>query len=119
MKLFFPILFFSVNLSFAGEVYLMRLNEGQKDVLIQKLQDIDVNEICFKSSEKCLKRISEKPKVEVKSTLTAGNPASLYCQSIGGKNLILEDKKRNEYDFCEFTEGYVVNSWHIYKKYKK
>lgn len=103
----------------AKEILLMRLNEGQKEIVVQKLEGLDVNDLCLKASKKCLEKINEKPKIETKSDSVAGNPASLFCEAKGGRSLILEDKKRNEYDYCELSDGYVVNSWHMYKKFKK
>ena len=48
-----------------------------------------------------------------------GNPASIFCSRGGGLSVILEDKNHNEYDFCKISEKYFVDSWDLYKWYKK
>jgi putative hemolysin len=113
-------IFFALSVSLeAKEILLMRLNEGQKEIAVQKFEGMDVNDLCFKASKKCLEKINEKPKIETKSESVAGNPASLFCEAKGGRSLILEDKKHNEYDYCELSDGFIINSWHMYKKNKK
>lgn len=43
------------------------------------------------------------------------NPASVYCEKIGGKSII---KKQQDGDigYCQFANGQVVEEWDLYRK---
>ncbi len=43
-----------------------------------------------------------------------GSPASQLCADFGGNNLIAFNHKKQEYNFCEFPDGSLVNSWSMY-----
>lgn len=44
------------------------------------------------------------------------NWGALYCDAIFGRNLIALDQKGNQYNFCRFQDGSMVNSWSLYFK---
>lgn len=46
-----------------------------------------------------------------KPILNMANPASVYCESIGGK-LQLEDQS----GFCYFSDGKVIEEWELYRR---
>lgn len=45
------------------------------------------------------------------------NFAAQFCIDQGGANLIALGKNRNEYNFCQFADKSMVNSWDLYLKY--
>lgn len=45
-----------------------------------------------------------------------GNPASDLCTNIEGQNLIALNSLQQEFNFCEFKDGSMVNSWSLYYK---
>lgn len=93
-------------------------------VTTQIVGGVQISDSCVKKKEKqpscqayraLLKRVSsKKPDVPL-----AGHPAAFYCGSAGGLNRIVKDSKNNEFDFCEFKDGSMINSWHLYNKSKK
>lgn len=94
-----------------------------KEIKIEfrKMNGIEVNEQCFKNKScKALEALSAKI-VETKSSNAnvvgkklIGDPASQLCLEHMGKNIILNDGDRKEYDFCEFGDGSIFNSWQFY-----
>lgn len=46
-----------------------------------------------------------------------GNPGANYCWDVGAKSKILEDQKNNQYDFCEFPDGSMIDAWNLYSKH--
>jgi len=107
----------------AADEFFLRSSFQVKDVLnLTQLDSMKVNEVCHKNEKDCLLQIKiglkNKPKSEV-DHIQAGNPASQFCHQLGGASLIVEDKIRNEYDFCKFSGKYLIDSWDLYKKYKR
>lgn len=45
-----------------------------------------------------------------------GSPASQFCSDLGGVNLIALNELKQEFNFCEFKDGSLVNSWSLYDK---
>ncbi len=45
-----------------------------------------------------------------------GSPASQFCSDLGGANLIALNSQKQEFNFCEFKDGSLVNSWSLYYK---
>ncbi len=107
----------------AGEKTLFKKSyEGRPEQLqFFDFEKMSVSKKCSQSGKKCLMLIDDrfKNKKEVKETGYAGNPASLLCQSMSGSSLILEDKKMNQYDYCEIANGIIIDSWDLVKRYKK
>ena len=77
---------------------------------------------CFKKISNCesLERIKKYKKIKFKNTLhsngTIRNPASQFCSEIGGRNIILEDFKLNDYDFCMFKDKSMILSRDLLRK---
>lgn len=44
------------------------------------------------------------------------NPAALFCEAQEGRNLIAMNFKKQEFNFCRFKDGSMVNSWSLYLK---
>jgi hypothetical protein len=43
-------------------------------------------------------------------------PASVLCSELKGKNLIGFNFKKQEFNFCEFEDKSMVNSWSLFRK---
>ncbi|KHD88562.1 MAG: hypothetical protein OM95_08645 [Bdellovibrio sp. ArHS] len=48
-----------------------------------------------------------------------GNPAARYCAAFNAGNRILKDEKNNEYDYCVFSDGSMIDSWSLYYRHHK
>lgn len=44
------------------------------------------------------------------------NPASAQCKKRNGSNQILEDKNKNQYDYCKFKDSSMIDSWNLVKE---
>lgn len=75
---------------------------------------------CSQNPKSCLafKAYKIKPINVTKDNELAGHPASDHCEAIGGKVYILEDNKRAQYNFCEFSDGSMIDSWSLYNQFK-
>lgn len=98
---------------------LTRLDQNLKPttVEINRINDIRVNSICF--TIKNCKAIAAAKELQSSSkpTLGIGHPAAQYCQLVGGKNIILTDSKRNQIDYCLFSDESMVDAWDLYYKH--
>jgi putative hemolysin len=56
-------------------------------------------------------------KIQLTSAPFVGNPGANYCWDIGAKNRILKDEKNNQYDFCVFEDGSMIDAWNLYSKH--
>lgn len=113
-----------ISLNAAAEVYTMALPEKKIKIETQSHSGIEVTKSCFPKKSKVPKcdaynALSEKVTVQKPDMPLAGHPAAFYCGSAGGHNRILKDSENNEYDFCEFKDGTMINSWNLYNRAKK
>lgn len=113
-----------LSLTCAAEVYTMALPDRRIKIETQSHSQVEVTKSCFSKKSKSLecdayKALSKKVEMKKPDIPLAGHPAAFYCGSAGGLNRILKDSKNNEYDFCEFKDGSMINSWHLYNKAKK
>ncbi len=46
-----------------------------------------------------------------------GNPASLYCQKLGGKSEIASYKNGDEFATCRFPNGNVYEEWTLFRMF--
>ncbi|MDQ8934774.1 putative hemolysin [Acinetobacter rudis] len=44
------------------------------------------------------------------------NPASVYCQNIGGK-LSIQKEKDGDVGYCELSDGQVIEEWKLYRQH--
>lgn len=90
---------------------------------IVELDGMLVNENCLKQKKDCLmffiKNEKKQKKIVQKDHVQAGNPASIYCSSVHGASEIYTDIGNNQYDFCNFDEKYIIDSWSLLKRFKK
>lgn len=80
-------------------------------------ENLKLSNLCFKRNRAplCL-AYSSSIKGPIKNIPYRGNPASQYCNEIGGINLIAFDSKKNEINICYFDDRSFVNSWSLYYK---
>lgn len=101
----------------SSQVWTMQMgSETKKIKLIRIKGEVLGTESCSKPC-KALEVLNKKiqPKaVDSKSPLV-GNPASKFCASVDGKVRILRDEKGNEYDFCEFADKSMFDTWQAMK----
>lgn len=106
-----------------------KLNAGEYAVFVEKAYIIfktkDVNELefditCFKAGKTpaceaaTAASITTPPKYKNENLF---HPAAQFCEARGGKNLIVLDSKKDEYNFCRFKDNSMVNSWAMYLKH--
>ncbi|GEM_PF-655587 len=107
-----------------AETLTMSLPGKMVRVTTQNVGGVEVSKGCLNKKGKqpacdAYKALSKKASPKSANVPLAGHPAAFYCGSAGGLNRILKDSKNNEYDFCEFKDGSMINSWHLYNKAKK
>ena len=91
--------------------------KGYDKVKLTVIDKVSVNDTCVKN-KKCAALVAAATKKTLPPTEgLAGNPASNYCVEQKGVPRILKDEKRNEYDFCLFKDGSLVDSWELYTKH--
>ncbi len=90
---------------------------------IVDLDGMSVNENCYAHKKDCFMFFINKEKAPKKQSKKdpqqVGNPASIYCNSIGGVSEIYTDKENNQHDYCNFNESYIIDSWNLLKRFKR
>lgn|GEM_PF-6488447 len=43
------------------------------------------------------------------------NPASVYCEKIGGSSITKKDASENEVGYCKLPDGTVLDEWELYR----
>ncbi|MFS4460662.1 DUF333 domain-containing protein [Bdellovibrio sp. HCB2-146] len=61
------------------------------------------------------------PAIEKKKfpTPLVGHPAAQYCLDAGGENRIAKGRQNEQYDYCLFKDGSMIDSWDLYFKFHK
>lgn len=111
----------AVNL---GLKYYDSRAKAYKSLAVIEKDGVTISQACFKSGKlRCQawdavlnkKALTRTPGVGV-----VGNPAARYCHDHNANNRIVLDRKKNEYDYCLFSDGSMIDSWSLYyKHYKK
>lgn len=116
-------LFFTTPSLVLGETLSLRLPDNKHiNYEVQSVDGLMVSKACAENSRQCmdlLKKHTNSLKKQNERKKLMGHPASEYCQMSGGKNIILEDDKLNQFDFCFFENNYGIDSWQMLKKFKK
>lgn len=117
-----------VLISFSSHAFAaegLRIYDGKdyKNLAIKDYQGMSF-------TEECLQKIP--PTCDAyKATLTQvieikkspipllGHPAARYCLDAGGENRIVKGGKNEQYDYCLFKDGSMIDSWHLYYKFHK
>ncbi|MBT4791562.1 MAG: DUF333 domain-containing protein [Halobacteriovoraceae bacterium] len=101
------------NQSIAEDLFL-NMTGKVITIKIRQLKKVKVNQSCYESKDNCmaLKALNIPKKKSIARKL-AGHPASLNCQRVQGNSIILQDKMKNEFDYCAFSDKSMVNSWDL------
>jgi len=68
----------------------------------------------------CKAYLASKAPLPVEKPAFNGNPASELCSELKGTNLIAFNYEKKQYNYCQFDDSSVVNSWSLfYKRYPK
>lgn len=103
-----------------SDEYAVFIEDKYRIFKTKKYEELEFDTSCFKGSKPdCdaykfsqVRPINPPPKHEAMN-----NFAAIACENITGRNMIALDKDRNEYNFCLFKDGSMVNSWSMYFKY--
>lgn len=101
--------------------------DGKVTVFSTKVfSDLKLSEHCFKNSKSLKpnceawdashKKINQND-IKLK-TPEMNNKAAIYCDLIGGQNVIVKTYQHSESDFCLFKDGSLVSSWSAYDNRK-
>lgn len=119
-KLSLMVLFLYSSGSYALNLKLYE-KEKYKDVAITEFQGAKISSSCIKKDKadcKAWTAFTGKPAKRSKAVKELlGNPAALYCADLKSMNRILKDDTGNQYDYCVFDDGSMVDSWSIYNKH--
>jgi putative hemolysin len=98
------------SLSFTDE------NGVIKMIKILEVNMYSVNNACANNMNKCQALLATKLVRSISSldkNKILGHPASKMCFAKGGSSVILKDVARNEYDYCTFPDGSMIDSWQL------
>jgi len=99
--------------------YAIFYNDDYIVVKLKEYEKLDLTTNCFKKNKpNCMayKVALEKaapPKISYSQALNLG---AIYCENVGGRNLIGNDKDLRQSNFCRFKDGSMVTSWSMYFK---
>jgi putative hemolysin len=86
----------------------------------KKTDQLEFDLSCYKKNKlDCLAFEISKNKIKNVQIENPGmnNMAALYCAKAEGRNLLALDHRRNEKDFCRFSDNSMVSSWSLYLKF--
>jgi hypothetical protein len=102
--------------------YFPSKGKQAKEIKIIKHEGFRISQTCVKAlSVKCdaWSALQNKRGFERKDIGTIGNPAASYCASYKAKNIIFINSKKQEFDYCYFSDNSVVDAWDLYNKHHK
>lgn len=114
------LLIVSASISFAEVTNKFKyfVNGKYTDVETISISSVRVNLLCKNTACKALKVANGKPfKIQKTEAPFVGNIGANYCWDVGAKNRILLDSKNNQYDFCVFDDGSMIDAWNLYTKH--
>ncbi|WOE32256.1 MULTISPECIES: DUF333 domain-containing protein [unclassified Acinetobacter] len=50
-----------------------------------------------------------------KPIIGMANPASIYCEQIGGSSITKQDISGNEVGYCKRSDGTIIDEWQLYR----
>ena len=98
-----------------AEPFFLHSFQNSKKVELIKIDGIYFSKNCEEKTCEAFKSLSKKVDFKIQSKIRR-HPASLTCFNLGGKNILLRDEKKNEWDFCIFKDQSMINSWALHKK---
>lgn len=104
------------DLQFSKMDYTKKKEISISKITLKKFNNFLVNESCIKRPDQCLalQKTKELPPSSKKDFPIAVHPASERCILLNGRNIILQNMKNEDFDFCEFKDGSFIDSWNLY-----
>lgn len=106
-----------------AETYEMNLPKKKVKLEIQKYEEVHLSESCLQKNKKptcdAYAALTKKIKETHPNIPLAGHPAATFCGSAGGVNRILTKPNTTQYDFCEFKDKSMIDSWDLYNHFHK
>lgn len=92
------------------------VNNAYTSVQTQKVGTFRVNDVCSKNPKCKALTVGRGKPVQIQKTKAAfvGNSGANYCWDVGAKNRILKDEKNNQYDYCVFEDGSMIDAWDLF-----
>jgi uncharacterized protein len=103
-----------------ADEYAIFLDDSYKIFKTKKFQKLELALNCFKKDKPVCNAYEHsgiKPKNLSLKHESMNNMAAVHCEAVGGRNLIALDSKNNQFNFCWFYDGSMVNSWSMYYKH--
>jgi len=100
--------------------YAIFIEDVYKIFKTKKFEKLEISESCFKNDKPhCEAYEFSKIKPKDLSVKVPGlnNTSAIHCEAVGGRNLLALDNKNNQYNFCRFSDGSMVNSWSMNYKH--
>jgi len=97
--------------------YTYFFGEDYHTFTTKKIGQVAYSDHCFKTAKPDCEaiRLSSLKNITIKiDNPEMRNFASAYCSEIYGKNMIVFDHDKKEYNFCRFEDGSLVASWSLY-----
>lgn len=106
---------------FKDNEYAIFIEDAYRVFKTKQYEKLELSDNCFKASPKPNCQAYEfaqiKPKDLSIKVPGLNNISAIHCESIGGRNLLALDNKNNQYNFCRFSDGSMVNSWSMNYKH--
>ena len=100
--------------------YAIFIEDAYQVFKTKNFEKLELSESCFKNAKpKCeaYEFAQIKPKDLSIKVPGLNNKSAIHCEAIGGRNLLALDNKNNQYNFCRFGDGSMVNSWSMNYKH--
>ncbi len=88
-------------------------------IKISKLESMSVSSLCLEDREACLNLIKKMTVFEKEGHRKPGDPAANFCEDNHGILFILNDKKGQQYNFCQISPTFFVDAWDLYSRKEK
>jgi uncharacterized protein len=87
------------------------------EVKIQEYNGLKLSQDCFKENiPRCeaFTAATKSTKLSSSASGIAGHPAARLCRERGGVNRIIGDPRNKQYDYCQFKDGSMADTWSLY-----
>lgn len=104
------------DLQFSKTIYAKKEKISKTSITLKRFNNFLINDVCMKNPGTCLAlaKTKELPPPSKKDFPIAVHPAAERCVLLGGKNIILQNAKNEDLDFCEFKDDSLIDSWELY-----
>jgi putative hemolysin len=99
--------------------YQIYKDSKKVDIKTRTYKGLHLTADCFKGDiPKCDAFSATKKAVTPSKSATdsVGNPAARYCNDKNGVSRILITAKNEQFDYCAFNDGSMIDSWDLFNK---